>query len=117
LTTHLRTGTKTRSAIGTLVDRKCGYVLLLHLRNTHTAIDVNAALTATMSTDPATSQAPDSEIALLEKVAVGGVDSRFAIAIWHWFTASALSCAYLDGLGRLKPTIASTVSTTATTTT
>ncbi|WP_237280569.1 IS30 family transposase [Subtercola vilae] len=46
-------GTKTRSAIGTLVDRKCGYLLLLHLPNTHSAVDVNAALTATMSMLPA----------------------------------------------------------------
>ena len=45
-------GTKTRSAIGTLVDRKSGYVLLLHLPSTHTAVEVNVALTATMSQLP-----------------------------------------------------------------
>lgn len=46
-------GTKTRSAIGTLVDRKSGYVLLLHLPSTHTALEVNTALAATMSQLPA----------------------------------------------------------------
>ncbi|WP_253259918.1 IS30 family transposase [Subtercola boreus] len=46
-------GSKTRSAIGTLVDRKSGYVLLLHLPDSHSALDVNAALTATMSQLPA----------------------------------------------------------------
>ena len=46
-------GTKTRSAIGTLVDRKSGYVLLLHLPSTHTALEVNTALTATISQLPA----------------------------------------------------------------
>ena len=45
-------GTKTRSGIGTLVDRKSGYVLLLHLPSTHTAVEVNVALTATMSQLP-----------------------------------------------------------------
>jgi len=46
-------GSKTRSAIGTLVDRKSGYVLLLHLPDTHSALEVNRALTATMSQLPA----------------------------------------------------------------
>ncbi|WP_309615326.1 IS30 family transposase [Salinibacterium sp.] len=46
-------GSKTRSAIGTLVERKSGYVLLLHLPDTHTAPEVNAALMATMSQLPA----------------------------------------------------------------
>ena len=45
-------GTKTRSAIGTLVDRKSGYVLLLHLPSTHTAVEVKVALTARMSQLP-----------------------------------------------------------------
>ena len=45
-------GTKTRSAIGTLVDRKSGYVLLLHLPSTPTAVEVNVALTATVSQLP-----------------------------------------------------------------
>jgi IS30 family transposase len=45
-------GTKTRSAIGTLVDRRSGYVLLLHLPSTHTAISVNVVLTATMTQLP-----------------------------------------------------------------
>jgi len=46
-------GSKTRSAIGTLVDRRSGYVLLLHLPDTHSALEVNRALTATMSQLPA----------------------------------------------------------------
>lgn len=45
-------GSKSRSAIGTLVDRKSGYVLLLHLPETHTALDVNSALTTVMSQLP-----------------------------------------------------------------
>ncbi|MBC7593062.1 MAG: IS30 family transposase, partial [Kineosporiaceae bacterium] len=45
-------GTKSRSAIGTLVDRKSGYVLLLHLPDTHSAVEVNTALTAMMSQLP-----------------------------------------------------------------
>ena len=45
--------TKSRSAIGTLVDRKSGYVLLLlHLPDTHPAVEVNAALTVTLSKLP-----------------------------------------------------------------
>ena len=39
-------GTKTRSAIGTLVDRNSGYVLLLlHLPSTHTEVVSNTVLT------------------------------------------------------------------------
>lgn len=49
---------------------------------------------------------------MLENVAPGGVASRVAIAIWHWLTASALSCASRDGLGRLRPTITSMTNTT-----
>ena len=45
-------GSKSRSAIGTLVDRKSGYVMLLHLPDTHSAVEVNAALTVTMSQLP-----------------------------------------------------------------
>ena len=45
-------GSKSRSAIGTLVDRKSGYVMLLHLPDTHSAVEVNAALTLTMSQLP-----------------------------------------------------------------
>ena len=45
-------GSKSRSAIGTLVERKSGYVMLLHLPDTHTAVDVNVALTTVMSQLP-----------------------------------------------------------------
>ena len=45
-------GTKSGSAIGTLVDRKSAYVLLLHLPDTHSAVEVNLALTVTMSQLP-----------------------------------------------------------------
>ena len=45
-------GTKSRSAIGTLVDRKSGYVMLLHLPDSHSAVEVNTALTGVMSRLP-----------------------------------------------------------------
>ena len=45
--------TTSRSAIGTLVDCKSRYMILLHLPDTHCAVEVNAALTASMSQLPA----------------------------------------------------------------
>nr|WP_233194060.1 MULTISPECIES: IS30 family transposase [unclassified Cryobacterium] len=45
-------GTRTRSAIGTLVDRKSGYAVLLHLPGGHTAAEVNASLVTAMSALP-----------------------------------------------------------------
>ncbi len=50
----LITGAGNGSAIGTLVERATGFVMLLHLPNTHKALDVQEALTATMSTLPRT---------------------------------------------------------------
>jgi transposase, IS30 family len=50
----LITGAENKSAIGTLVERSCGFVLLLHLPDTHRAIDVQEAMIETMSRLPAT---------------------------------------------------------------
>ncbi|MEU2103506.1 IS30 family transposase [Nocardia sp. NPDC019255] len=50
----LITGAGNGSAIGTLVERATGFVVLLHLPNTHKALDVQEAITATMSTLPRT---------------------------------------------------------------
>ncbi|MBF6341109.1 IS30 family transposase [Nocardia abscessus] len=40
------------SAIGTLVERATGFVILLHSPNPHTALDVQEAITTAMSTLP-----------------------------------------------------------------
>nr|WP_198411608.1 IS30 family transposase [Cryobacterium sp. TMT2-14] len=45
-------GTRTRSAIGTLVDRKSGYTVFLHFPGGHTAAEVNASLITAMSALP-----------------------------------------------------------------
>jgi IS30 family transposase len=50
----LITGAGNGSAIGTLVERATGFVMLLHLPNTHKAFDVQEAMTATMSRLPRT---------------------------------------------------------------
>lgn len=50
----LITGTLNKSAIGTLVERATGFVMLLHLPHTHGALDVQEAMTTTMATLPAT---------------------------------------------------------------
>ena len=44
--------TSTRSAIGTLVERTSGFVMLLHLPGDHTAVTVSAAMIAAMNTLP-----------------------------------------------------------------
>lgn len=45
-------GSRTQSAIGTLVDRKYGYVLLLHLPAGHSSAEVTRALAHTMESLP-----------------------------------------------------------------
>jgi hypothetical protein len=50
----LITGAMNQSAIGTLVERATGYVMLLHLPHTHGAIDVQEAMTTTMARLPRT---------------------------------------------------------------
>jgi IS30 family transposase len=47
-------GTRGGSAIGTLVERSTRFVMLLHLPNTHTAEEVNAAMAAKITELPAT---------------------------------------------------------------
>jgi IS30 family transposase len=49
----LITGAMNRSAIGTLVERATGYVLLLHLPEDHSALSVQNAMIAAMSELPA----------------------------------------------------------------
>ena len=50
----LITGAQNKSAIGTLVERATGYVLLLHLPQAHGAGEVQNAMTETMAALPAT---------------------------------------------------------------
>jgi IS30 family transposase len=50
----LITGAENKSAIGTLVERSTGYVMLLHLPNSHGAEDVQQAMVETMSRLPQT---------------------------------------------------------------
>jgi IS30 family transposase len=50
----LITGAENKSAIGTLVERAVGYVMLLHLPNAHGALEVEAAIVKSMSALPAT---------------------------------------------------------------
>lgn len=50
----LITGAGNGSAIGTLVERATGFVMLLHLPHTHKALDVQDAMTAVMSRLPRT---------------------------------------------------------------
>lgn len=50
----LITGAGNGSAIGTLVERATGFVMLLHLPHTHKALDVQEAMTTTMSALPRT---------------------------------------------------------------
>lgn len=50
----LITGAENKSAIGTLVERSTGYVMLLHLPNTHGADDVQDAMVEAMSRLPQT---------------------------------------------------------------
>jgi IS30 family transposase len=50
----LITGAENKSAIGTLVERSTGYVMLLHLPNSHGAEDVQQAMVETMSRLPPT---------------------------------------------------------------
>nr|WP_280420853.1 IS30 family transposase [Nocardia carnea] len=50
----LITGAGNGSAIGTLVERATGFVMLLHLPHTHKALDVQEAMTTTMSKLPRT---------------------------------------------------------------
>ena len=44
--------TSTRSAIGTLVERTSGFVMLLHLPENHTALTVSTAMIEAMNTLP-----------------------------------------------------------------
>ncbi|EFC85774.1 Transposase [Parafrankia sp. EUN1f] len=55
----LITGAENRSAIGTLVERLTGYVMLLHLPNNHGADDVEAATVDVMSRSPLTLRRTD----------------------------------------------------------
>ncbi|TQS39483.1 IS30 family transposase [Cryptosporangium phraense] len=50
----LITGAENKSAIGTLVERSTGYVMLLHLPDSHRADDVQAAMLEVMSRLPQT---------------------------------------------------------------
>ena len=50
----LITGAENKSAIGTLVERSTGYVMLLHLPNSHGANDVQEAMVEAMSRLPQT---------------------------------------------------------------
>jgi transposase, IS30 family len=50
----LITGAGNGSAIGTLVERATGFVMLLHLPHTHKALDVQEAMTTVMSRLPRT---------------------------------------------------------------
>jgi IS30 family transposase len=50
----LITGAENKSAIGTLVERVTGYVLLLHLPGAHGAVEVQDAMIATMTLLPET---------------------------------------------------------------
>lgn len=50
----LITGAENKSAIGTLVERSTGYVMLLHLPNSHGADDVQETMVETMSRLPQT---------------------------------------------------------------
>jgi hypothetical protein len=50
----LITGAENKSAIGTLVERSTGYVMLLHLPNSHGADDVQDAMVEAMSRLPQT---------------------------------------------------------------
>lgn len=50
----LITGAENKSAIGTLVERSTGYVMLLHLPNSHGADDVQDAMVEAMSVLPRT---------------------------------------------------------------
>jgi transposase, IS30 family len=50
----LITGAENKSAIGTLVERSTGYIMLLHLPNSHGAEDVQQAMVETMSRLPQT---------------------------------------------------------------
>jgi hypothetical protein len=52
--TRLITGAENKSAIGTLVERSTGYVMLLHLPNSHGADDVQEAMVQAMSRLPQT---------------------------------------------------------------
>jgi IS30 family transposase len=50
----LITGAENKSAIGTLVERSTGYVMLLHLPNSHGADDVQDSMVEVMSRLPQT---------------------------------------------------------------
>jgi transposase, IS30 family len=50
----LITGADNKSAIGTLVERATGYVMLLHLPHAHGALEVQDAMVEAMSSLPAT---------------------------------------------------------------
>ncbi len=50
----LITGAENKSAIGTLVERATGYVVLLHLPDAHGAVEVQAAMIVAMAHLPAT---------------------------------------------------------------
>jgi IS30 family transposase len=50
----LITGSVNKSAIGTLVERATGYVMLLHLPTAHGAVEVQDAMVAVMSSLPDT---------------------------------------------------------------
>ncbi|MCW2525529.1 MAG: family transposase [Pseudonocardiales bacterium] len=50
----LITGTENKSAIGTLVERATGFLMLLHLPDAHGALEVQDAMIAAMATLPAT---------------------------------------------------------------
>jgi IS30 family transposase len=52
----LITGAENKSAIGTLVERSTGYVMLLHLPDSHGADDVQEAMVEAMSHLPQTSE-------------------------------------------------------------
>jgi IS30 family transposase len=50
----LITGTLNKSAIGTLVERATGYVMLMHLPHAHGALEVQESMTTAMATLPPT---------------------------------------------------------------
>jgi IS30 family transposase len=54
----LITGSENKSAIGTLVERSTGYVMLLHLSNSHGANDVQKATVEAMSRLPRSLRRP-----------------------------------------------------------
>ena len=48
----LITGTLIKSAVGTLVERATGYLMLMHLPHVYGALEVQEAMTTAMATPP-----------------------------------------------------------------